>query len=131
MNDGLTESVARLYRAGSEHSQQTVKLRKAVDSLLSWMDKNLPTGFVLPCDCKLWPSGEFARLSSTGPVNLFFDQKALFKVTIGHEHTLNELLGFSKLIADGFLDKLSEKLETQAMAFQKTSKQIDSFVVQG
>ena len=42
MSGSLTDSVARLYRAGSEHSKDAAKLRQAVDDLLIWMMANVP-----------------------------------------------------------------------------------------
>ena len=122
MKDSLTESVARLYRAGSEHSQQTQKLQVAVDSLLRWIKEKIPNDFVLPCDAYMYPSGEFEWKELWG------DRMSPRIITLGTEHSVFDLVCFSKLISDGFLDKLSEKLEAEAMTFQKTSKQIDSFV---
>ena len=122
MKDTLTESVARLYRAGSEHSQQTKKLRVAVDTLLMWLKQNLPDGFVLPCNCKLYPSGEFV---CTYDGDFSGDQKLLFKITIGHEHTLSQLSNFTGLIAEGFLDKISKGLEDKSVRFKTSVQKIE------
>src|ERR1035441_8325367 len=111
MSNALTESVARLYRAGSEHSQQTEKLREAVDNLLTWFKSNLPGGFELPCHCSFWPSGEFIQHRDESKT------RGIFQISLGQEHSQHDLLLFSKLIADGFLYKLSEKLETEAVTF--------------
>jgi hypothetical protein len=123
MSDTLTESVARLYRAGLEYSQQTKKLREATDMILSWLKDNLPGGFELPLHCDIWPSGEFVQ---------YYDEtktQGVFKITLRQEHSRHDLLHFSKLIADGFLDKLSEKLEVEARKFEDTAEQVDSFLL--
>lgn len=124
MGDALTESVARLYRAGSEHSQQTKKLREAVNSLLSWLYKNVPANFELPCNCRLFKNGEFVRTDKGGMV-------MIFRITPGEDVPRYELFCISKLIADGFLDKLAEKLKAEATGFMKVSDQIASFVHPG
>lgn len=127
MNDSLTESVARLYRAGSEHSQQTRKLRKAVDDLISWLLLNVPSDLKpLPCDCQIWPSGDFARYGLTSPPDRG-TAITLWRITRGNEHTLPELHQFCKLIADGFLDKLSQLLEKDSGSFKKTSVLLGSY----
>ncbi|MDR3558149.1 MAG: hypothetical protein P4L61_01320 [Candidatus Pacebacteria bacterium] len=127
MSDTLTESVARLHRAGSEYSQQTQKLRKAVDDLLKWMRENLPPEFKLPCGCKLWPSGEFVQHH---PDCSDFDDihNQLFKVSLGEKHTLHQLTHFSKLIAEGFLEKLCEKMEAESRRLEPVTEQIQAFL---
>ena len=122
--DSLTASVARLHRAGSEDSQQTKKLRLAVDSLLLQL-KEIDFS-PLPCSCRLYPSGEFVQTELSNPP--FGTDVVVFKVTIGKEHSLPDLFAFSRLIASGFLDKLSEGLESRAKTFGKTSAEISKFI---
>ncbi|PCI30057.1 hypothetical protein COB55_00680 [Candidatus Wolfebacteria bacterium] len=119
MSDSLTENVARLYRAGSEHSQQTKKLRKAVDQLLSWIKDNVPLGFQLPIG-QIFPSGEFVFTCPTSTHEI--------KITIGEEHLLLDLQSFSGIIAYGFLDELSDSLEESAGSLESTSNTIESFL---
>jgi len=118
MADSLTESVARLYRAGSEHSQQTEKLRIAVDNLLLWMKINIPFGFKLPDNCKIYPSGEFVQYDNS----LFGKRK--FGLEMGKVHLLQELSEFSKLIADGFIERLVDKLEENTKEMQRADEKI-------
>lgn len=122
MKDGLTESVARLYRAGSEHSQQTKKLRQAVDNLLRWMLDNLSHDFVLPLNCKLYPSGEF-----TYTVCDKSSVRENFTLAWGKKHSVYDLHLFSALIADGFIDKLSEFLEKEHSSFSETTIKLEGF----
>jgi hypothetical protein len=126
MNDSLTDSVARLHRAGSEHSQQTKKLRCAADNLLTWFQQNLPSGFALPCDCAFYPSGEFVRTELTNPP--LGTSRTVFNISLGKEHSREELFRFSELIAEGFLEQLSERLEAEAARLEKTIDQTRSFL---
>jgi len=127
MNDSLTESVARLHRAGSEDSHQTQKLRNAVDNLLTWMIQNLPTGFTLPYDCTLYPNGNFVRVELTNaPFDTSF--RTVFNISIGKEYSREELFHFSELIANGFFKKLIDKLATESAEFEKTVEQTESFL---
>jgi hypothetical protein len=126
MNDSLTESVARLHRAGSEHSHQTKKLRSAADNLLTWLKQNLPSDFGLPCNCTLYPNGEFVRTELTNPP--LGTSRTVFNISLGKEHSREELFRFSELIADGFLERLSERLETEATRFKKDAEQTASFL---
>ncbi len=103
----LTDSVARLHRAGDEHSKSTEKLRKATDGLLRWLKDNVPVGFQLPNDCTMYPSGEFEAGFGKGAL-------LKFKLTLGRTHSRHDLLKFSELIASGWLDRLSEALENEA-----------------
>ena len=123
--DSLTASIARLYRAGSEHSQQTQKARKAVDDLLSWMRKNLPPNLQLPCRCRLYPSGDFEQWAENSITKELFQK---FIITRGQEHSLLSLLDFSKLIADGFLDELVKVLEEKSTTLGKMTGKINSFI---
>lgn len=123
----LVDSVARLDSAGSEHSKSTVKLRLATDKVLTWIKNNLPVGIQLPCGCKLYPSGEFERLTLTNPPNLGTSVME-FRITIGQQHSLSQLHYFSRLIADGFLDQLSERLEEDSRQFNDTTQKIDTFL---
>jgi hypothetical protein len=121
MKDTLTESVARLHRAGSEHSQQIKKLRAAADQLIEWLMKNIPTDFELPCGCTIYPSGEFQREKT--------ENSEIFRLTKGTEHKLCYLQRFAHLIAtDGFLDKLSEALQTESTKYKFTTNQINRFL---
>lgn len=119
MADSLTDSVARLYRAGSEYSQQTQKLRIAVDELIKWLMENIPTGFQLPLGCQVYPSGEFTRSGLSNPPNLG-TTVILWKMTRGTEHTMINLNNFSFLIAEGFVEKLIERLNGETQRYQKT-----------
>ena len=122
--DSLTASVARLYRAGSEHSQQTQKARKAVDDLLTWMIKNLPSNLQLPCKCRLYPGGEFVQWVTDpdkGP-----HQK--LEITRGREHSLSNLLDFSQLVSEGFLDELAKLLEDRSATLGEMTGKINSFI---
>jgi hypothetical protein len=129
MSDSITGSVARLYRAGSEHSQQTEKLRKAVDDLITWMIENIPDDLKpLPCNCTVWRSGDFARNGLNGQSGMGTSIE-LWRITRGQKHALTELLQFSELIADGFLDELSILLENQSMKFEEASTKLFQFKV--
>ncbi|HTK33051.1 MAG TPA: hypothetical protein VL335_00685 [Candidatus Paceibacterota bacterium] len=121
MSNSLTDSVARLQRAGSEHSQQTKKLRIAADNLLTWLKNNIPAGFNLPCHCEIYPSGEFLRRSPGGV-------DANFKMTISQEHSVDSLMKFSYLIEEGFLDQLSQALEVDAHRFKDAAEKTESFL---
>jgi hypothetical protein len=122
MKDTLTESVARLYRAGSEHSQQTEKLRKAVDNLLEWMRTYLPPDYKLPFHCRLYSSGDFTyEVCRGGEGSVRQD----FRLTKGKAHSVRDLNLFSMLIADGFIDKISEDLEKQTSVFSATTSKIE------
>lgn len=121
MSDKLTESVARLYRAGSENSMQTQKLCEAVDRLLTWIKENVEAED-LPCDCIIYSSGEFMRVVS-GQLILY--------VTIGKQHSVKELHRFAELIAEGFLDKLCKQMESRAKTFSGSVEKIEQFLERG
>ena len=125
--DSLTASIARLHRAGSIYSQQNAKLRQAVDDLIGWLCQNLPHGFVLPFDCYVWPSGDFAQMRVVDPKKPLVDNPQIFKVSRGGPHSLHDLLLFSQLISDGFIDQLSIRLEEQAGKFANTSQTVVFF----
>jgi hypothetical protein len=116
MSDKMTESVARLYRAGSENSMQTQKLREAVDRLLTWIKENLEDpNTILPTGYMFYPSGEFVR-----KVNC----TVVLKVAIGQKHGVDQLQSFAKLIADGFLEDLCERIESRAKGFETAASKL-------
>ena len=119
MNDRLTASVARLYRAGSEHSQETEKLRKAVDSLILWLLDHELADVQLPMCCEVWKDGTFTRSSG-----------GFFQVRMGNKHLRDRLQLFSKLIVDGFLEELSTQLEKESITLNATVDKVNSFLSQ-
>lgn len=123
MNPNITDSVARLYRAGSEHSQSAEKLRDAANKLLQWIKDNVPDGFTLPLGCKIYPSGEFTRVIEA-PIG----SCPAFKITLGERHTRESLFRFSKLIADGFIDELAQSLSDEAKNFAQSAQKITKLV---
>jgi hypothetical protein len=131
MSDTLTESVARLYRAGSEHSKQTEKLRLATDKLLEWILKNVPDDIHLPCNCKIWPDGTFKQFEQNSRIREIImlgniNEKNIFEITIGQKHSINQLQAFCKLIADDFIEKLGNLLHNQATTFDIVANKIGS-----
>lgn len=123
MHDSMTALVARLYRAGSETSQQTEKLRTAVDTLLKWIKDNVYP-MTLPCNCEIFPSGEFVRTELSNPPH--GSHQKILHITIGHQHTVAELNAFARLIADGFLEELCNQLEEQSGVFKQAEEKIQS-----
>lgn len=122
MSDSLTESVARLYRAGSEHSQQTQKLREAVDSFIEWLMANIPAGFIMPNGASIYPSGEFVHMGG-------FDSTEYFVVARGAEHTRHSLNLFARLIGtENFLEKLSEALEAESRKNAVVTETVNAFL---
>lgn len=119
----MTALVARLYRAGSETSQQTEKLRTAVDTLLKWIQENVYP-MTLPCNCEIFPSGEFVRTELSSPPH--GSHQTILHITLGYKHTVAELSAFARLIADGFLEKLCAQLEEQNKVFMQTEEKIRS-----
>jgi len=122
MTDSLTASIARLYRAGSEYSQEAEKLRQSADALIDWLLKNRLDNIDLPMRCRVWPSGEF-KGGYTPPFGKFRG----LHLQRGQPHHRSQLLLFSQLIADGFLDRLSEQLEEEAETFRRASTRANSF----
>jgi hypothetical protein len=123
MKDTLTEKVARLHRAGSKHSRQTDKLRKAVNNLLEWMRVNLPADYILPFNCRLYPSGEFVyQVCGQGTV------REDFKLIKDGHHSISDLNLFSILIADGFIDKIIDDMERESSAFSATTLKLKNSV---
>lgn len=140
MKDSLTASVARLHRAGSEYSEQTKKSREAADRVILWLVKNWPFGLKLPCDCAVYPSGEFVykniswwKLPRRIKIWVFefltwsYFPLASFTLVCEKEHSIDDLNSFSKLIASGFLDKIAEILEDQAQKQLDMTNQINQF----
>ncbi len=128
MNGSLTDAVARLYRAGSENSKSTKKLRKAADDLLIWIRDNVPRELnPLPLHCTMYPSGDFTRTALTNPPN--GQHVEILRLTIGQEHTLGNLFLFCQLINEGFLDSLSFQLENDAAYMERAADQITKFLV--
>jgi len=132
MSDKLTESVARLYRAGSDHSQHTEKLRVAVDNLLRWININVPIDVELPCNCKIWPDGTFKQFEQESKVEKFIfmgntPDRVIFEVNIGKRHTVSQLQAFCNLIADDFIEKLGDRLHNQATTFDIVAGKIETF----
>lgn len=120
--DTLTDSVARLHRAGSENSQSTEKLRVAANTLLRWIKENVPDGHVLPLGCRMFPSGEFVREGLTNhPLGT---TREIFRMNLDQEHDRMQLFHFSGLIAEGFIDKLSASLEQEAKVFRDTAQKV-------
>ncbi|OHA34171.1 MAG: hypothetical protein A2928_04700 [Candidatus Taylorbacteria bacterium RIFCSPLOWO2_01_FULL_45_15b] len=129
MSENITSSVARLYRAGSEHSRSMEKLRKAIDTLLRWIGKNLPTSFLLPDNCRYWRHGEFVQYTNhsdarfgAGIKMFFVNSKSVSEWP--HEHVLY----FSKLIASGWLDRLSMLLEKEAAMLGASAYKVEKFL---
>jgi len=122
MTDSLTASVARLYRAGSEHSQEAHKLRRSTDTFIDWLLKQRLDNVDLPMGCRVWPSGEFK-----GGYAPPFEKFSGLHLQRGQLHHRSQLLLFSQLIADGFLDRLSERLEKETETFRDAAAKVDSF----
>jgi hypothetical protein len=116
--DSLTANVARLHRAASEHSQETKKLRNACNGLLRWMHRNLPRGFSLPRECAIDEEGTFEF--SYGP--------NVIRLRKGGDHDRSTLQCFACLIADDFLEELSDAIEQEAGGFRATTSQITGFI---
>ena len=140
MNDSLTASVARLHRAGSEYSQQTKKSREAVDRVILWIKKNWPDDLNLPQNCKVYPSGEFEFkcrswywlwqrwvIAVSSFFHIPYDPSMSFRLIPGKEHSIDDLNQFSKLIANGFLDKMSSLLEEEVEKSKLLSSKINEF----
>ncbi len=125
MNDPMTTLIARLHRAGSENSKQTEEFRTAIDTLLRWIKDNVYP-MRLPCNCEMFPSGEFVRTELSNPPH--GTHREILHITIGHRHTVVELNTFARLIADGFLERLCEELEGQSKSFKQTGGRIQSFL---
>ncbi len=125
MSDTLTEVVARLYRAGSENSKQNEKLRAAANELLQWIKDNAQVA-PLPCDCTLYPSGNFVRTALTNPPH--GTHRKVLEMRIGEQFTVYQLSAFSQLIADGFLEELCELMESQSQGFERTSDKVREFL---
>ena len=49
-------------------------------------------------------------------------------MTITGDHTREQLLEFSKLIAEGFLEKLAEFLERETLQFKQASGEVSKFL---
>jgi hypothetical protein len=124
MSNSLTESVARLHRAGSENSQQTEKLRQAANDLLIWIRDNVETK-PLPCNCTLYPSGEFTHEALDDNSG---SMRVVLLMTIGINHDRYQLHLFSELIAEGFLEELALLLEEETHKFKKTSHKVEKFL---
>ena len=82
---------------------------------------NVPASFELPCDCRLYPSGEFVRTDNK-------KVDTIFRIVRGQEHARYELFCFAQLVADGFLDELSAKLEAEATKLKEASNKIGPFL---
>ena len=140
MSDSITESVARLYRAGSEYSQQTKKSREAVDRVINWIKDNWPEDLDLPQNCKVYPSGEFEFkcrswywlwqcwvIAFSSFFHIPYDPSVSFKLVAGKKHSIDGLNQFSKLVASGFLDKVAEVLEGEAEKFKFLTIRVNEF----
>lgn len=121
MSNSLTASVARLYRAGSEHSEQSRKLREAMDDLLRWISDNVPIYMDLPFDCVRFADGSFIRNHNS--------PSKRFECRRGDKHSNDILLKFSELIADGFLNELAANLETEAKSHRDTATTVNTFLI--
>lgn len=112
MADSLTGVVARLYRAGSESSEEARKLRLAADEMILWIKINAQN-IELPRYCEITPHGGFR-----------FEHAIM---EIGQEHARSTLLKFSQLISDGFLDELCTIIERDAATFRHATEQLAEF----
>lgn len=127
----ITESVARLHRAGSEHSKSAEKLREAADNLIMWIKQNIPLNMALPKSCRiiLAPNEyEFIRYGDDVSRSRNNGSGEIFSLVRGEKASRRELLLFSQLIADGFLEELSALLEKEAGTFSGTTAKIEEFV---
>lgn len=116
MKDTLIKDIEGIYATVSIHRQNTEKLRLVIDTLLGWMEENLPPDdFILPFNCKLYPSGDFEYT----PCKESSVQKS-FTLYKGLKHSVSDLNLFSTLIKDGFMAKLIEGLEQQSKFFSDT-----------
>ncbi|HEU5114455.1 MAG TPA: hypothetical protein VFT82_01665 [Candidatus Paceibacterota bacterium] len=120
-------STSRLLLAGSEHSEETQRLREATDGLLVWIRDNIPESFQLPCNCEL------LRASSGYPKGLFLRHPRnrpgvqAIRLEIGTDHPRLQLSLFSELVAEGFLDRLSDALTAEAKKFRNVTRTINAF----
>ncbi|MEN9614337.1 MAG: hypothetical protein RLZZ347_644 [Candidatus Parcubacteria bacterium] len=134
--NNITDSVARLHRAGSEHSKSAEKLREAADNLIMWIKQNIPQNMALPKSCRIivTPNGyEFIHYDDDVSRNRSFSHQyngsgEIFSLLRGEKASRKELLLFSQLIADGFLEELSTLLEKEAGMFSDTTAEIEKFV---
>jgi hypothetical protein len=115
MGKSLTESVARLHRAGSENSQEAQKLRESTNSVLSWILEHAE-GVELAFGCRMWPNGQFTH------------EETHFQITRGQRHTREQLLYFSKLIERGLLEELANELQREAGIYRGANKHIQRFL---
>ncbi len=128
MSGSLTESVARLYRTGSQYSQSSIKLRQAAEQLIDWITKNIPSDFKLPRNCGIPKPGEFWQWQEPRPGKVA--NAILILDRVGMKSN-TELMKFAQLIADGFLDDLSDELEKAGISFESAANTVTTFVDKG
>ena len=118
MSDKLTQSVARLVRAGHEYSRTYEKIREAVDHLAIYLRRVLSSGrFNLPQHYVFvsWPSGEY-QLEK-------FDIRgnSVFKLSRQVKSREN-LMAFAADVAMGWLDDVSDHLERESVQINRAAR---------
>jgi hypothetical protein len=122
----LAQSVARLYRAGYEHSSMIKKLEESVDEVAKYLRnvlQNESVTFPRHYHFQSWPSGDYIleKLDDL-EVALLFQLKNDGK-------SREDLLRFAADVADGWLDEVSAWLEQQTALLKKTDRIIEGHQV--
>ncbi|MBI4094590.1 MAG: hypothetical protein HY435_00135 [Candidatus Liptonbacteria bacterium] len=124
----LTSSVARLHRAGSEHSSAWQKLDEAARNLVRWLGEHAPTEEIFPRNCQInvdhWGDGIRYTLlhhpANAARTTVDFWLSTYWKNERSH------LIRFAELVADGWLDEVSKWLEEWTKRCKTTTAKIES-----
>lgn len=125
----LTASIARLYRAGDEHSKQWEKLQGAISDLLVWLGKHVPQNIPLPASCRIveehLPYEKIVYVLHCGTK----DAAGHYSLSSEANNDRRSTLRFCELIAQhNWLDKVSETLESWTSQYREASGAIDTML---
>jgi hypothetical protein len=124
MKDLKKEDNAKLLQVSMNlRTAQVLMLRGTIDRLLRWI-LNYVYPMTLPCDCQIFPSGDFVRTTPLDPSS--GKSKEIFRMKIGDKHDVLSPEAFCRLIDDGFINELNNALIRQSEHFSKTFDEISS-----
>ena len=115
----IKTDIARLERAGAEHSAWMEKLSNAVDNMAKHLAKTLPH------QRESLPRGYFFESCPNGDYALIKGSKISLRNTSFGGKCRKDLLDFAADVADGWLNEVAEYLEKETENFKRTTEQIE------
>ena len=119
----FTSDVARLHRAGSEHSRWWKKLDEAARSLVRWLGENGPIEEDFPESCRIrehYSNGQQFSL-------VCGKQTGDFSIQTAYSNTRQDLIAFCELITrNDWLNKVSQMLEEWTGKYKEAADSIQA-----